>query len=280
MNRKKEFSEAVDHINEIYPNVAVLAQLTTLLKEHDTDLEDIARLIRSEAALTADVIKISNSSIYGAAAICSNIEDALARIGFNEVQKVVALILAKELTSDDLKKYGMSADDFWRESLTVSLLMEELARPCRLNKSEAATVGIIHNLGRVIINNILEAFRIDLFWDVSIPVVQWENLVVGFHYGEAGGRYLKRMKFPPETQEIIRYHVEPEAAPEENRMTYLLKYCVELSKHLGKDFSIPEFDNPELTSPPTLNLSDEDIQTAITDAAERFHQLNKEVFAQ
>ncbi|MCB1122537.1 MAG: HDOD domain-containing protein, partial [Verrucomicrobiae bacterium] len=187
MSQKKEFSEAVDHIQEIYPNIAVLSQLSALLKEPDTDLEDVARLIRSEAALTADIIKVSNSSYYGSSIPCSNIEDALARIGFNEVLKVVALILAKELTSNDLEKYGMSADDFWKESLTVSLLMEELAGKARLNRAEAATLGILHNVGRVVINNILETFRIDLFWDVSIPILEWERAVVGFDYGEAGG---------------------------------------------------------------------------------------------
>ena len=280
MSKKKEFSEAVDHINEIYPNIAVLAQLSTLLKEPDTDLEDVARLIRSEAALTADVIKVSNSSFYGSTVPCSNIEDALARIGFSEVLKVVALILAKELTSNDLEKYGMSADDFWRESLTVSLLMEELAAIIRLNKAEAATLGIMHNIGRVIINNILELFRIDLYWDVSIPVVGWERTVVGFHYGEAGGRFLKRMKFPPETQEAIQYHVEPESAPEEDRLTYLLHYCVELSKRLGKGFANFESSITDTPTPSMLDLSEDDIGAAIKNAADRFNQLDKEVFSQ
>ncbi len=278
MSNKKDFAEAVEHINADYPNIAVLSRLSTLLKEHDTDLEDVARLIRSEPSLTSNVIKISNSSFYGSPVACSNIQDALSRIGFSEVLKVVAFILAKELTKNDLEKYGMRADDYWRECLTVSLLAEELSRPCKINSAEAATVGLLHNIGRVVINNILEEFRIDLFWDVSISVVDWEKTVVGFHYGEAGGRFLKRMKFPVETQEIIQHHVEPVASPNTAPLINLLHFCVQLSKSLGKNFSNREIDSYNQETLEKLNITEEEVGTAITEAADRFTQLNKEVF--
>lgn len=261
--------------------MAVLSQLANHLEDPNSSLDDVVRLIRAEPALTADIIKISNSSFYAATQKCSDVDSALTRIGFNEVLRVVALILAKELCSNDLEKYGMTANEFWAESLMVSLLMEEFARASRMNKSKAATLGILHAIGRVVINNILEDFRIDIFWDPTIPVVDWEEAVVGFNYGEAGGRLLKKMEFPAEALHVIRYHVNPEDAPQSDRMTELLHYTVSLSNAVGRGFKKENYELPDNEYLAKVgNFTDEEIREIVAGAETRFREVTNEVFAE
>ena len=279
VGRKKEFAQAVDYVEELYPNMAVLSQLANNLEDPNSSLEDVARLIRAEPALTADIIKISNSSFYAATQPCADVDSALTRIGFNEVLRVVALILAKELCSNDLQKYGMTADELWSESLMVSLLMEELAKNCRLNKSKAATLGLLHCIGRVVINNILEDFRVDIFWDPTIPVADWEEAVVGFNYGEAGGRLLKRMEFPNEAQNVIRFHVNPEDRAEPDKMTELLNYCVSLSNAVGRGFVKINYELPDDTYLAKLGeFTEEELREIVAGAEDRFTEVTREVF--
>lgn len=278
---KKEFIQALNFVEELYPNMAVLAQLANYLEDPNSSLEDVARLIRSEPALTVDIIKISNSSFYAATQKCSDVDTALTRIGFNEVLRVVALILAKDLCSQDLEKYGISADELWEESLMVSLLMEELAKAMRLNKSKAATYGLLHSIGKVVINNILEDFRIDFYWDPTISVSEWEVAIAGFHHGEAGSRLLKRMEFPPEAQRVIRDHIEPERSLDSAIFTYVLCYSVHLSRALGPGFSKTPFELPQFDwSEEKIKLLEEDIRGIVDEAKERFREITREVFDQ
>ncbi len=277
--RKKDFAQAIKFVEDLYPNMAVLSQLANYLEDPNSSLEDVIRLIRIEPALTLDIIKISNSSYYASSQKCSDIDSALTRIGFNEALRVVALILAKELWSKDLEKYGITAEELWTESLMVSLLMEKFAQAVRMNKSKASTLGILHCIGRVVINNILEDFRIDIYWDPSIPLVEWEEAVVGFHYGEAGSRLLKNMDFPTESQKVLKHHINPEKALAPDRMTDLLNYTVNLAQAVGYGFTNQDFELPEDERLQQLGqFSDEDIRTIVSDTEARFKEINTEVF--
>ncbi len=278
---KKDFIQALSFVEELYPNMAVLSQLANYLEDPNSSLEDVARLIRSEPALTVDIIKISNSSFYAATQSCADVDTALTRIGFNEVLRVVALILAKDLCSNDLEKYGISANELWEESLMVSLLMEEFAIACRLNKSKAATFGLLHGVGKVVINNILEDFRVDIYWDPTIPVSEWEIAVVGFHHGEAGSRLLKRMEFPPDAQRIIKHQLNPEKTHNPDKLTYLLCYSHTLARALGPSFSNTEYKLPSFEwKEAIIPLEDEEITNLVCNAKERFNEITREVFSE
>lgn len=283
--RDLEFEEAVNQvvqrIKDIHPNISVLSSLSNLLRNPNTDLDDLVQLIKRESSLTVDILKISNSAFYGSASECTDIESALARLGFADVLKVVSLILAQNLSSEDLPHYGMTSDALWSESVTVSLLMEELAHPAKLNKSQAATLGILHNVGRVMINNLMDYMNADVSWDGEALVSDWEKSVVGFHYGEAGGRLLKEMEFPEEIREIIRFQIEPEKARASIRQTYLLHYCVQLANSVGRGFSSPFAEIPDTALlRPHVELSDELVIHAVDEAKLRYQQIVAKVSAQ
>jgi len=233
MGSKKEFLEALDQVQGLYPNMAVLSQLSRLLKDPNSNLEDLARMIRTEPALTLDVIRVSNSPVYTAANKCKDIEGAVSRIGFNEVQRVVGLIVAREVCSTDLDKYGIAAQEYWAECVTVSVLMEGLARAMGQDGPEAATIGLLYAIGKVVINNILEEFKIDIYWDPYVPVEDWEKAMVGFNYAEGGARLLKRWEFPLEIIYTIGFQLDPSRASKRIPMLTLLHYAVRLFGAVG-----------------------------------------------
>ncbi len=273
-------NEVLQQIKDIHPNISVLSGLSSLLRNPNTDLEDLSQLIKSEASLTLDILRISNSAFYGSTVECTEIESALARLGFTDVLKIVSLILAQNLSSENLLHYQLNSDELWSESVTVSLLMEELARPANLNKSQAATAGVLHNVGRVMIDGLLEYANNNARWDTKVSVTEWEKSVVGLHYGQAGGRILKEMDFPEEIREIIRHHVDPEEANLPIEQAYLLNYCVQLAGSVGKGFTSPFADIPAVEClAPHIDISDDDVISAIDVAKSRFQEINNKVSA-
>jgi HD-like signal output (HDOD) protein len=280
MGSKKKFSDAIDHVADLFPNMTVLSRLSKALKDMNTELDELVPLIRTDAALTAQVIRISNTPVYRVGEPCKTVIDALSRIGFGEVLRVVSTVLAKDVCSHDLDKYGITADEFWEEVLTVSTLMEALAKRRKLNPADAATLGVLYALGRSVINNILEEFEVPILWDPSIEIAEWERAVVGFDYATAGGRIMKKWNFPNEIIYDVAFHLDPSKAPKERAMLNLLHYSIHLLPCIGhgysrKSFKIP--DDPYLVE--MVDLDEEAVRQAIAEASISFVNLHHSVFA-
>ncbi len=276
---ENKFEKVLSQVRQINPNFAVLSRISNSLNNPDSDMDDIAKLIKSESSLTTDIIRISNSSYYGASFVCVDVETALTRIGFNDVLRVVSLILSKAICSKRLEYYDLSPHQMWSQGVTVSFFMEGFSKLAGLNKSKAATSGVLHNVGRILTDSLLTMFGHQTEWDDSDQLLaEWEEEQIGIHYGEAGARFLKDMEFPEEIQYIIRHHVYPGAALRENPLCQLLRYSVLLLERVGLGFSNPEYEIPDLSNlRPQIDITEEDVVAVIEDANTRYKEINMKV---
>lgn len=282
MNHPENLGETLDQVigkvRKINPNFAVLSRLSSHLNDPDADMGDIAELIKSDQSLTADIIAISNSALYGAISECSDIESALQRIGFNDVLRVVSLLMSKAVSAKPLQYYDLSPHQVWIESVSVSFLMEGFSSVASLNKAMSATSGVVHNLGRILTDEIITMFPLKSEWDGLEPIAEWEDENIGINYGEAGARFLKDMNFPEEIQYIIRHHVYPGAAMRANPICHFLRYSVSLFRKTGFGFVNEEYEVPDLSHfHPEFNLSEEEVREVVEFAKRRFKEINAKV---
>ncbi|MFP4283692.1 MAG: HDOD domain-containing protein [Opitutales bacterium] len=273
---KKEFARAVERVAAQFPNMRVLSHLSAALKDLNSELHEIVPVVQGDPLLAAEIIRISNSTIYRGEEPCRSVMDALARIGFGEVMRIVGTVLARDACCQRLVAYGAPADEFWAESLTVSTLMEALARRRGLDSANAATIGILHALGRLVIDSLLVDRDLCVCHDPSIEIITWERTLVGFDYALAGAQVMKRWNFPVDLIYDIAYHLDPRRAPKPRLMLELLHYSVRLAPELGPNFSATSYSLPD---PTTLHLrqplSERYVRAAVEDARgtfERFHR--------
>lgn len=69
------------------PNVA--SKLITLTAREDTTLSDIANLISQDIALSAKILKVSNSAFYSFPQQIGSINQAVSILGINAVRSLV-----------------------------------------------------------------------------------------------------------------------------------------------------------------------------------------------
>ena len=206
---KEEFRLALQKIEALHGNMAVLAKLGALLREPDTGIDQIARLLQTDGALCANIIRISNSAIYGSGSRSSNVSEALAKVGYNRIFSVLGTAFSKRLFMRDLAAYGMSADDYWAYSYFCGVLLEEQAFQVDAAQEDAYMVGLLHALGRVVINELLIQTKVEIYWDPSLPAEEWESIVVGFRHDEAGAHLLRSWKFGPEVHQRVADQNDP-----------------------------------------------------------------------
>ena len=226
LTSKEDCLTALKDIEQLYPTPAVWAKVSHLLKNPDVNLEDIVRIIRTDPSLTSDIIRVSNSVFYGANVASSNLLESLSRIGFKEVLRIIGLSISKSTMHNNLEAYGISAESYWSTSFFTALSMEAIAEKNGHNMNDAYTVGILHSIGRLIIDKILEDFQASVYWNQQEAVEEWEHDLVGYNYAYAGAVILHRWNFPEELCDIIRFQLSPRKMEDPPVLVKILNYLV------------------------------------------------------
>ena len=253
---KQQFLDAIAKIERFSPAARVLSQAMRLLKTDSADIEDIAKLIRSDSALMTDVLRGANSVYYGGGEKVSNLDRAIQKIGFNECVRLLKLAVAHSLSSRDLDCYGLEAELFWAESLFNGIFME-VAAECTgtVDTDTAHTTGLLRYVGRLAINQCLHDFGLGLFWDRKMTLTQWESENVGFSQSEAGAHLLRTWQFPDEITSAIENQCNPDSPEMTNELLGCLNFA---SLVLPEGFSalkIAEAAKEEVTVVPACRFS-------------------------
>ena len=224
----------------------MLVKVTELARDPDSDLSSICELLRNDGPLAANIIRISNSTYYAPATPHGNLASAINYIGMKEVTRVVSLSLSRRIFARDLPSYGLSASDYWTASIASALVMEALAKQSGLNPEDAYTIGILHAIGRVLIDQVIDEKRFTLYWVAGHPIEEWERLSVGFDFAESGALLLEHWRFPKPTCEVIRCQLNPEEVGAPVSLLGALQFTMRLLLLTGlnfdKDWKLPESD--------------------------------------
>src|ERR1035438_2482756 len=100
-----------NYINEITtlpPAPRILTQLLVLLNQDNTQPGQIVKLIEIDPALTAKVLQRCNSAAAGCARAVADLHEAITRVGFNEIYRMVAMVVGEGVLSAEQQGYGIA----------------------------------------------------------------------------------------------------------------------------------------------------------------------------
>jgi len=210
MPTSSDYEKALNAIEKLYPAAQVLASASTQMQNPNIEVGDIVKLLSTDVSLSTDIVRLSNSAYYGFEVECTNLESAINRVGFREVIRLIGLSISSNMLNQDLVHYDIPAEGYWADSISTAQLMEGFAIYVNQNPQDAYLIGLMHGVGMLVINRIMDDFQINSIWDKSIPVDEWEREVLGFNSGFAGATILKRWNFPTSLcSPILRQMKEP-----------------------------------------------------------------------
>lgn len=125
------------------------------LQSTDTGAEDVVRILGSEPALAARLLRMANSAEFRrSASEITDLRQAVSRMGFNMVRSVAVSFAMRQLRRKDSYSPAVQAqlEAAWKESLQVAAVCFILAkRFTRVNPDQALLTGLLHVLGRLYI---------------------------------------------------------------------------------------------------------------------------------
>jgi HD-like signal output (HDOD) protein len=220
--------EALLHVVKKLPAAPrILAQLGQLLLDPNSDLSDVIGLLKHDSGLTARIIRVSNSAIYGGGSRAACLEDALMRVGFNEVYRLVGLAAVAQISDDNLPSYGISGVRFRENSLFAAFACEALAPLIDVDPRAAYTAGLLRSTGKIALDRLMPGPVYARSYSVlgkGRPIDEWENELLGLDNTMAAGIVMEEWRFPPETVGAIRDQYRPTAG-DGSRAQRGLWYC-------------------------------------------------------
>lgn len=212
---KDKIDEILKDVNRLPAISTVVSKVLQMVQDPDVNIQALADEISKDPAITASVIKISNSAYYRAAKPIRTVPEALMTLGTKVVKEIILLTAAKGILAKDLPGYQIEADQLWLQSLLVAELSSRIALHKKLNvpRDLVFTAGLLCNVGKLVLSQFFQPmlFKIKKELETSeepFPVVEKKHL--GYTHMEISSILLKQWNFPEELIDVVAHYTNPE----------------------------------------------------------------------
>jgi HD-like signal output (HDOD) protein len=251
----------------------IMSQLGHLLLDPNSDMGEITELLRRDTALTARIIRISNSAFYNPGQPYGSLDEALARVGYMEVYRLVGLAAVSQMSDHELPLYGVSGAQLRENSLLTALVMEVLASMVGVDTKLAYTAGLLRSVGKIALDRITRNGSYSGRYSRDHGRLgDWETQFIGMNNCEAAAVILKEWRFPQTTISGIRDHYL--SATGASPLAQLLNLSAGAAERGGHGFpGETDYWTGALAACRDLPLDEEQVSEALRQALELFGPL-------
>ncbi|MEM7626637.1 MAG: GGDEF domain-containing protein [Planctomycetota bacterium] len=200
------------------PRIAV--DVLALCRSEDSNVGELAALIRQDPALVMKLLQTVNTSAFGLGRSVSTVEEATKMLGLKSIQTLaLAFCLSNAMTDQCGDAFEM--DTFWRRSVYAAAAAQEIARTTRAcDPHEAFTAGLLEDIGVLAMactigGPYLQITKVAGRNHSALDRLERKNLRVS--HAVVGAMLAQHWNLGPTLVSAIRYHHEPRSAPAEQR---------------------------------------------------------------
>jgi putative nucleotidyltransferase with HDIG domain len=259
------------------PTIPIVAtKVMQLMEDENATADDLARVVASDPAVAARVLKISNSSFYGCQRQIQTLPHAIMMLGFVTLKSVVVAASVKQV----YHPFGLTEKLLWEHSFGAGLAARIIASETRLvNAEEAFLGGLFHDLGKIIMNFLdKEKFQavMQRCYNDGIDFEQAEQTLFPYTHEEVGALVIKKWNFPDHLMKAVMAHHSLALAEDEDPYLVRLTCVVSLSNIFCHRYGIgtiggeEEIDVAATVQATTLGLTAEKVDELLTSFKEAY----------
>ena len=218
-----ENGAALDGFLNQHAAIQVLPETTTrilrVVNDPQCNLIALSKLITQDAALAGSIMKAVNSAYYSLENKVTRLDRAVTYLGLRTVKEItLSAAVGTMFKPARLGKYD--ARSLWDHSVGVAILSRELAVISKCcDTEEAFLAGIMHDIALPLLAQSEPTKLAAVFAEAqdakAFPEIEWK--IFNFDHTELGSRLAKQWSLAEGLSAVIRWHHNPEGAPEAHR---------------------------------------------------------------
>jgi len=197
---------------ELFSLPTIVIKLNELLENPNSTIDDFASLIRLDAGLTIQLLKIVNSSYYSFTKPIDTVTTAISIVGINDLSD---LILATKIIKkfDNIPLDFISPQTFWRHNIACAIASKIIARELKIKNSERYFIlGLLHDIGKLVMYLSQPELSRHIFMLIKkndSDIEEIEKIAFGFSHDEVSAELLMSWGFDESIYHPIKFHHQP-----------------------------------------------------------------------
>ncbi len=248
----EEILHALDNDQLVLPTLPEVAlKVREVSNDPDVDIATMAKVIENDPAISARIVKISNSPLLRASRPIEDLKMAVSRLGINYTANLATSLAMQQMfqATSDVVDERMRA--VWSHSTEVSGIAYALARHyTKLKPDQATLAGIVHQIGVLPILTFAEDNR-RLLKDTAAldELINMLHPVLGRRILEAWGFQEELLIVPQEHLNFGRKRDKPDYAD--------VVMIANLQSYVGSDHPYTQLDWTQISAFDRLGLAPE-----------------------
>jgi len=235
--------ELIHNLGDLPPLPQVATRIIRISADSDTSSEELQRLIRTDQALTAQVLKVANSAMFGRVREVTTLTQAILTLGFFTTRSVALASSVKNLFSRG--PVGVQERIHWEHALVTAITGSAFSKAMGFAAiEEVFLAGLMHDIGKGVLTLKFPEGYGALLRRVSEQeedVLSLELDTFGFDHTMVGEALLQSWNLSQSIEAVVRWHHDPlGAAPEHRRLVALVALGNQLAIDLQIGFGMPD----------------------------------------
>lgn len=200
-------------LKDLPPMPQVAQKARQVIDNPASSFSDLAKVIETDQAIVARILKIANSPYYGLSGKVSSVQHASVVLGVKTLMEILNLACSSEILGRTLTGYNLDAGELWAHSLAVASGSQIIARKVSPSlEQDAFSAGLIHDSGKIILDPYIEE-RKDVFnafvSEGKETFLNAEKNVLGFDHAELAAEACEKWHIPAQIAFAIKHHHDP-----------------------------------------------------------------------
>lgn len=203
-----QLKERLGAIEQLPGLPLVLRQVQKIMKNPNSNMNQIAAIIAKDQALASKTIRLVNSAFYGMSKPVTSIAQAIIILGLNTVNNIMLGLTVIKLFNN--VKHTFDHESFWIHSFACGLMARSIAKQTHYTEpDDCFVVGLLHDMGRLVFDQFFhdEFYKIyKISIEKKVPLIQLERAGFGADHAFVGAHLLEEWKLPEILITTIKYH--------------------------------------------------------------------------
>ena len=223
-------------MSDLPPMPQVVMKAQEVMADPGSSFRELGKVIETDQAIAARVLKLANSAYYGLRGMVSSIHQASIVLGYETLGELITVVGAAGLLDSIMKGYGLESGFLWQHSLAVAfgsrLIAKKKFPPL---ENDAFSAGLLHDAGKIVLDDYVFERETDFdrfMGNDKNTFLAAEKEILGFDHAEIAYELCAKWSIP-ETQGIgIRYHHYPSLS-DNSELAYILHVADTMAMRKG-----------------------------------------------
>jgi len=233
-------AQTVICLSKLPPFHPAALKLLNIASDSGTAMDDFEAIFKADPALTADLLLVANSPLFGTRASIASIRHALTHLGLDRVRSLATTIALSFFVRNQARTAYVR--HIWAHSIATATVAEVLGKVYR--SPDLYTAGLVHDLGRLgLLLTVGQSY--EKWASALVPTIEESNQLERARFGmdhcEAAKVVGQKWGFPTLLQRCMTDHHEVKPGRPTDPVP-----LVQLSCRIASSIGYPEvYQDPE-----------------------------------